>query len=803
VDARDDHDDWLWGWDPTPGIVSVWADGEGRATVWRRMPETGALVREEARFRPWLLLDRLDDLRHVGANSGITSRELEGTGALRFLVEADSAQTLTAAVLRGAARRLGRQVGHLRELGKQSVLALPPEEQYLVATGRTYFRDLTFDHLRRLQFDLETTGLDPRRDRIFLIAVRDPDGTIELLEARGSDHASEADLIARLVAKVRAADPDVIENHNLHGFDLPFLERRARMLGVPLGLGRIGPPGLRHRAARRGVLLDRDRDSARRVRFVVPGRELIDTMDAVLRHDFATRELPSHGLKAVARHLGLAGPDREHIRGDQIYDVYRRDPARVRRYAASDVEEVAGLARMLGGAAFALARMAPRRYERLADAGAATGVIDPLLVRAYLRAGTALPAHQAGDGTPHSGAALHLFASGVATRVVKADVASLYPSLMRSYRIGPARDRLGAMLALVERLVEQRLAAKAAARAAAPGSAERYTHEAMSAAMKIVVNSAYGYLGAGGGLTRFADVHAANEVTRRGRDTLDLMCRALAARGVTLLEADTDGVYFAVPETWQEADERRVVAEVAALLPPLVQLEFDGRYAAMLSHEPKNYALLSYDGKLLLRGVAFRSSRAEPFGEAFLRRAIGHLLAGDIAGVQEAFLATVTALRRRELTTHDVSSRVRLTKTPAQYLEIRDSRRELPYEAMLASGRRSWSVGERVRVYRTQNGTGGLVDDAEGERSPDAGDRRRDYDVDHYVHVLRDTFAERLTRAFTPEDFAVIFADPAQPSLFPAAIGTIRSILYSSDSSTYQSSCSDHSPQARHDVQRH
>ena len=531
-------------------------------------------------------------------------------------------------------------------------------------------------------------------------------------------------------------------------------------------------------------------------------------MDAVLRHDFATRELPSHGLKAVARHLGIAGPDRELIRGHEIYDVYRRDPARVRRYAAADVEEVAGLARMLGGAAFALARMAPRRYERLADAGAATGVIDPLLVRAYVRAGMALPAYQASDGTPHSGAALHLFAAGVARRVVKADVASLYPSLMRSYRIGPARDRLGAMLALVERLVEQRLAAKASARAAPAGSAERYTYEAMSAAMKIVVNSAYGYLGAGGELTRFADVHAANEVTRRGRDTLDLMCRELAARGVTLLEADTDGVYFAVPESWQEADERRVVAEVAALLPPLVQLEFDGRYAAMLSHEPKNYALLTYDGKLLLRGVAFRSSRAEPFGEAFLRRAIRCLLADDILGVREAFLDTVMALRRRDLTTYDVSSRIRLTKTHAHYMETRDSRREMAYEAMLASGRRSWSVGERVRVYRTQHGGGRLVDEEreeseEHEEDVETRDSRRDYDVEHYVQQLRDTFCARLARAFTPEDFALLFADPMQPSLFPIAIETIRSVLYASDSSTYQSSWSDHSEQARQEVQRH
>ncbi len=489
-----------------------------------------------------------------------------------------------------------------------------------------------------------------------------------------------------------------------------------------------------------------------------------------MRYDFATRDLPDHGLKAVARHLGLAGPDREQIPGSQIFAVYQRDPARVKRYAASDVEEVAGVSRMLGGAAFALAQITPRRYERLADAGAATGVIDPLLVRAYLHAGIALPAHQPGDGTPHSGAALHLFATGVARRIVKADVASLYPSLMRAFRIGPARDHLGALLALVDGLVERRLAAKASARAAPPGSAERYTHEAMSAAMKLVVNSAYGYLAAGGDLTRFADVHAANEVTRRGRETLELMCRELRARGVTLLEADTDGVYFAVPEGWSEADERRVVAEVAALLPPLVHLEFDGRYAAMLSHEPKNYALLGYDGALVLRGVAFRSSRAEPFGERFLRRAIARLLAGDVAGVRDAYVATLDALRCRQLPARDVSSRVRLTKSAAEYRAVRDQRRELPYEALLSAGRTTWTVGDRIRVYRTRGGCA-VIEEAEAAAD------RRDYDVEHYARVLRETFAARLERAFTPADYQALFADPDQLSLFAPEPETIRAVL--------------------------
>jgi DNA polymerase I len=266
-------------------------------------------------------------------------------------------------------------------------------------------------------------------------------------------------------------------------------------------------------------------------------------------------------------------------------------------------------------------------------------------------------------------------------------------------------------------------------------------------------------------------------VTRRGRDVLDLMCRALAERGVTLLEADTDGVYFAVPETWTEADERRVVSDVAALLPPLVQLEFDGRYRAMLSHEPKNYALLGYDGTLVLKGVAFRSSRAEPFGEQFLRRSIARLLSGDVNGVREIFAATVSALRLHELSTWDVSSRVRLTKSPERYAQLRERRREFVYEALLGAGRTDWSAGDRVRVYRRSDGDGGVVAEGDdGMHDPQARDPR-DYDADHYVRVLRETFAERLSRAVTPEAFAAIVADPSQPSLFDQCLAASRPVL--------------------------
>jgi uncharacterized protein YprB with RNaseH-like and TPR domain len=42
---------------------------------------------------------------------------------------------------------------------------------------------MAYHDLHRLQFDLETTSLDPARGRIFLVAVRDNQGFEQVLEA--------------------------------------------------------------------------------------------------------------------------------------------------------------------------------------------------------------------------------------------------------------------------------------------------------------------------------------------------------------------------------------------------------------------------------------------------------------------------------------------------------------------------------------------------------------------------------------------------------------------------------------------
>ena len=760
-------DQWLFGWDDTPGIVSVWADRRGRATMWQR--RDGRLVRSIRSFRPWILATTLADVRELDlvsttdtlqATAAFAVQELSGDGGLRFLLSARDGRTLEQTIIGNASKRLGRTIRHIAALDEYYGFA--PVDQYLIQTGQTYFCGLHYDDLHRMQFDLETTALEAEHGRIFMIAIRDNRGFERVLEA--ANEADEAAIIAELCAIIRERDPDVLENHNLFGFDLPYLQTRAHALNVPLAMGRAGVPPLLSSYQERG------NQRRQRMRFQVAGRELIDTLEAVWRHDFVTRNLSSYSLKVVAQAFGVATADRVYLPGHAVYKTYQTQPDLVRRYALDDVREVAGLSQRLLGASFALANMAPRSYERAAAAGTAMGLLEPMLIRAYLHAGVAMPHHAVGDPAvsgDHAGGATHLLAAGVAQRVVKTDIASMYPSIMRVYQIGSSCDSLNVLLALVDRLTTLRLQHKRLMRDAPAGSRQAHEHDALQAAMKLMINSAYGYMGAGR-MAMFADRHAADTITRIGREILEQVEHGLAERGMALLEADTDGVYFAAPLDWNEAQERAVVAEVAATLPGGIRLEYEGRYAAMLSHEVKNYALLTYDGRLIVRGVALRSSRAEPFGEQFLAQAVRCLLEGDVVGIQKCYQATIAALRQHDIPLADVAARVRLSKTPAEYHARRAKLREAAYEALIAAGHDNWKTGERIRVYRSVHGQDvWLPDDANEADFPP-------YDSDHAIQTLRTSYASRLRKAFAPEDFDQVFREGGQQGLFDQPISTIE-----------------------------
>ena len=201
----------LFGRDPTPGIVRQ-PGRDGRATVWRRVTDaplsrsagvtrvlgegasgaTSRIVVEEDRFPSWLYLadaSILDPLKPERLSrrevldgipdvpSGLAVVELEGPGVYRYLVLTTRPAEVEARALAAYRKRGGgtapRGLTDLRGVA----YARPLVEQYLAITGRTYFKGMAYDDLRRLQFDLETTGLDAERDRIFMISISDSTGS--------------------------------------------------------------------------------------------------------------------------------------------------------------------------------------------------------------------------------------------------------------------------------------------------------------------------------------------------------------------------------------------------------------------------------------------------------------------------------------------------------------------------------------------------------------------------------------------------------------------------------------------------
>jgi DNA polymerase elongation subunit (family B) len=760
----------LFGPDLTPGIVSVSADRQGEATVWRREP-SGGLAVEQVHFPNWFFLSEpalLAELPHQRQGpefltaarqawprpelpEGLALVELSGEQPFKYLVLAERLERHEAALLAAAGRLSGGRptsLGSVREL----ILWRPPVEQYLSWSGRTYFKGLRYDDLHRLQFDLETTGLDERRERIFMISLRDNRGWEALLDA-GS--LSEKELLEAFVGLVRERDPDVLENHNVFDFDIRFLIARASRLGVRLVLGRDGSE-----FSRSPDQLKVGERSLPFTRYSLRGREIIDTLHAVRRYGAINRDLRYHGLKEAARYFGFARDDREYVPGAEIWNTFQTDPERIRRYAGHDVEEVDELSCLLMGASFALASMVPKAYERVATSGTGQGLIEPLLVRAYLQAGSALPRGQAA-GASYAGGRTELFCSGVLRHVVKADVASLYPSLMLAFGIGPGADRLGAFLSLLRSLTRLRLEHKTRARQAPPGSHEQAFHEALQAAMKQLINSFYGSLGTSFAL--FADLRAAAEVTRRGRDVLGLMLAELERRGPRLIEADTDGVLFATPEDWSEADERRLIDEVSAALPAGIEAEHDGRFAAMYSYSEKNYILQAYDGRLKIVGVALRSSKLEPYGERFIAQAAPHVLAGDAPALRALYQQTVADLRARRVPVEDLCTRVITSKNTAQYRASK--RREEQYEVLLAAGREDWRSNERVTYYQARDRRKKLL-----EQYAD------DYDAEYYVKRLQKTYCQRFAKAFTADDFTQIFREGEELDLFGRDLAEIRPI---------------------------
>ncbi len=710
------------------------------------------MVTEVAPFSPFLLVaDR--DL--IGGGAGLVTVEpLAGPGELRWL--AHFAAWSDALAAHDRCRAASRQAANApaapyRFLGD-------PVHQYLLLTGRTSFGGLGFGDLRRLALDIEVLTTEGHEfpsaarpgDRIVAVALADSAGFRHVV--RG-DRLDEPALLEECTRLIRARDPDVIEGHNIFRFDLEYLEARARLHRVALAWGRDGSP-----LAGRGARLQIAERTIGYRRYEVTGRHIVDTWILAQLHDAGTRDLPGFGLKDLARHFGVAAPARTYVDASQIAREFSEAPDRLMAYAGDDAIETLGIAEILAPPYFAQAQVVPFDYQSCTLRGAAAK-IDALLLREYLHRRRAVPLPR--PVAPVGGGHTVILQQGVARPVLHVDVTSLYPSLMLAGSIAPASDTLGVFLELLRHLRDFRVRAKRAMRETDDAGARAHL-AALQQSFKILINAFYGYLAFSSG--HWNDFAAANRVTAEGRAVVTSLLDGLVKLGATPVEADTDGVYF-VPPPGQGPDADEVLLErLGAELPPGIQLELDGRWAAMFSYKMKTYALLDARGGLLLKGSGFRSRGLEPFQRRIIEEIVRALLEGRRDEARRIVDRWLDAFVTHRVPLKVFARTETLQESVESYKERVAAGARPPsaaYELVAASGR-AVQPGDQVSYYVTGRSAGVAVNEY-ARLASDWDAARPDENAEYYQAKVREIW-ERF-RAFTEFDGLRPYVEEPQSQL--------------------------------------
>jgi DNA polymerase elongation subunit (family B) len=417
-----------------------------------------------------------------------------------------------------------------------------------------------------------------------------------------------------------------------------------------------------------------------------------------------------------------------------------------RRRALCGVRETRALSDLLSASYFIQAQIFPYNYQDVIVRGNATR-INALFLREYFRQRHSIP--ELPMPRPFEGGYTDIFFTGVAHNVWHCDVASLYPSIMLQFDCFPATDELQIFRHLLTDLRNFRLEAKARMRAERD-PAKQHHLQALQNTFKILLNSFYGYLGFAQG--HFADFDAAARVTQIGRDLLKKMIEWLYARGAQVIEVDTDGIYFVPPDKINVEDLQK---DLAKELPTGIDVEIDEQFDAMLSYKAKNYALLTKDGYVIIKGGALKSRGLEKFQRVFLEEMIKMIMQGKPEAIADLRSRFERKIRDREWKIDMLMKTDTLQDSLEKYrAKIAGSARNraAAYELALASGR-NYKPGDQISYYIKAMPKKVPAYEA-AKLASEFDPENRDENVDYYVAKLDDLvkkFTSLSAAASTPK----------------------------------------------------
>tara|TARA_B100000768_G_scaffold27943_1_gene26239 strand:- start:428 stop:2230 length:1803 start_codon:yes stop_codon:yes gene_type:complete len=347
---------------------------------------------------------------------------------------------------------------------------------------------------------------------------------------------NERQLLKQFIHWFQDYDPDAIMGWSVVQFDFQILCARARELGVRLRLGRGGEE-IRWRAGQ----------GNRPAKLYMPGRVALDGIE-VMRA--ATWQFESFALDHVAHQLLGRGKDitKPQDRGEEIQRLYRQQPDALVRYNLEDCRLVWDIFMQAKLLAFLIerARLTGLPMDRM---GGSSQAFDHLYLPRLHRQGYVAPAFASGQAGDSPGGFVMDSRPGLYRNVLVLDFKSLYPSIIRSFKIDPlglirglqeadaVSGYKGAQFSRQQSILPEIISDLWAARDIA--KADKNTP--LSTSIKIVMNACYGVLGSN--VCRFYDQRLASSITLRGHAILNQTKDLIQQQGMQVIYGDTDSVF--------------------------------------------------------------------------------------------------------------------------------------------------------------------------------------------------------------------------------------------------------------------
>ncbi|MHA1596761.1 MAG: DNA-directed DNA polymerase [Candidatus Asgardarchaeia archaeon] len=458
--------------------------------------------------------------------------------------------------------------------------------------------------LRMMAFDIECYNPkgtpDVKKDPIIIISVACSNGTRKQF-IKGDDEG-DSRIIEEFSKFIKLYDPDIIFGYNTNRFDWIYLNERAKINSIKLIVGRDGStshPGIYGHQS-------------------VSGRANIDLMD----YAESLYEVKVKTLKNVAEYLGILKKEERviipHTKIFEFWDDPNKRPD-LFRYAMEDAESTLEIGIVAVPLAIELSRIVGLPLDQILAASVGFRV-EWYLMREAHKIGELIPNRGKIEHMTYRGGLVFSPEKGLHKNVAYMDFASLYPSLIIRYNIGPdtyvppfvelkgedvytapevghrfLKDPPSIFKRAIEVLIEERKKVRATMKGIPEDSTTYKVLNNRQKALKIIANACYGYTGWVG--ARWYSKPVAEAITAWGRKTI-MDAKSIAEEmGLKVYYGDTDSLFL-------EYDERKIRSFVEEIRRRLdLEIKPDRIYKVILFTEAKKrYAGIDMNGNLDITG---------------------------------------------------------------------------------------------------------------------------------------------------------------------------------------------------------